>query len=266
MAAGLAIRRVVSQPHMGPRPCWLLLFRSSPRKRGTQTLFYDCFVRSLLGCPLARARTEEATSIRNIRRRPDMRHRPCFWSGAGAPLPGPPVAVRPSPPQAGGGKKLRLARAGRVNNPALDSMPPDMRHRPCFLVRRRVRPSSPPLLHPQKVEGARDTGERQLPTALCTSGKSAQAVSYRRKPGSPASRARCLRLAPRDPRWADRFKLPLGEAGHQELTHRYRTALARTVWCSTRSGRHVPSEARPALRDHTAWAAARCRVASVTAT
>ena len=143
----------------------------------------------------------------------------------------------------------------------------DMRHRPCFLLRRRVRLSSFASA-PSKSRGcAGHRGAPGSPRPCARVSRSAQAVAYRRKPGSPASRARCLRLAPCDPRWADRFKLPLGEAGCRELIHRCGTGLCARPYGGARVRAAMSRVTRgTARRDHTTWAAQRCRVASVTAT
>jgi hypothetical protein len=108
----------------------------------------------------------------------------------------------------------------------------------------------------KKSEGARDAGIPQDPRTSLPRGiegarwRTGPLVSNRKSAVPPASRARCLRLAPRDPRWADLSGFT--------PTHRFRVLQHLTVGHrGTMLRRRTPGDARLAHRDHAAWAAVR---------
>jgi hypothetical protein len=98
-------------------------------------------------------------------------------------------------------------------------------------VRRRGTPGSRKTHGPPRLAARRQSG--------CEIRKSAV---------SPASRARCLRLAPHDPRWA------------QFSTHRFGLGQRLAVGTELRRCRQEPGAANRWQRDHAAWAAARLGV------
>ena len=76
---------------------------------------------------------------------------------------------------------------------------PDMRN---YLAARISAPEFCGRRCPRKFEGARNAGKPKAPRSLCTQRVTGvHRGSHHEVPGSPASRARCLRLAPRGPRW-----------------------------------------------------------------
>ena len=93
---------------------------------------------------------------------------------------------------------------------------------------------------------------------LCTMSLSAQEVVITESRSRPAFRARCLRLAPQNPRWADLS----GSASFESSDRSLPTALGPSATLTRLASRFAlpprkPSGARLARRDFAAWAAAR---------
>ncbi len=106
------------------------------------------------------------------------------------------------------------------------------------------------------IEGARNAGA-QAPHDPVHDGFRCTGGSRHGVPERPAFRARCLRLAPRDPRWAVFRGRPL----HRQDRPPHRAGDHGSAWRSVRAVRHCrrrsPPDAQQAHRDPAAWAAVR---------
>ncbi len=91
-----------------------------------------------------------------------------------------------------------------------------------------------------------------VPTVLCRRSRETQEVFPQGAGYPPASRARCLRLAPHEPRWT--YRAPLSRP---MLIHRWRASSAlRPTLAAPGGPKEGPCDARQARRAHAAWTAA----------
>jgi hypothetical protein len=110
--------------------------------------------------------------------------------------------------QRGGRPRVRKPRA--LARPTLQFLANAAPPGGLIFFRRRASPFRVSCAASEISEGARDAGVATDPRTSAPHGAEATrwrtgpgSVNCRKSAGSPASRARCLRLAPRDPRWAD---------------------------------------------------------------
>ena len=103
-------------------------------------------------------------------------------------------------------------------------------------------------------EGARDAGDFRSPRSCVEKVERHRRSSHEVPVIPPASRARCLRLAPHEPRWTYRAPLSRGPCS----IHRWRasSALRPSAWQRRmQAAKEGPCDARQARRARAAWAA-----------